>query len=263
MNPVIEILDVTPALALEWLASNENNRRLRPPIVAKYARDMANGDWAMTGEAIKLDFAGNLIDGQHRLNAVVRSGATIPMVVVKNLHPESQSVMDAGAKRSQADALVLDGVPNAQLMVGIARLCLKVPALGYSPKSEIDPSNAQVHRFVREHESALMRATEQASSYRKKIDLLPSTIGATLMRLSEVDVFETATFFDSLADMRTEGPGDPRYALLSRLRKMKNNRIAKNSVYEVSLVLRVWNKWRAGESALTLPTAALPPKKIL
>jgi len=63
----IEIVSVTPDQASAWLATNAtNNRKISTTIVNQYARDMIAGRWEITGEAIKFDTTGRLIDAALR-----------------------------------------------------------------------------------------------------------------------------------------------------------------------------------------------------
>src|SRR4051794_31155207 len=107
VTPTTSIEDVTPAVAADMLAANTKNRTLRRTLVDVYAADMAKGNWQFTGEAVKISTDGVLLDGQHRLEAIVQAGVTVPMLVVRGLPRATQDVMDSGAKRSAADALRL------------------------------------------------------------------------------------------------------------------------------------------------------------
>ena len=49
----VEIVDVTPQMAKEWLASNPENRRLDKGHAASLARDMQAGNWRLTGQSIQ------------------------------------------------------------------------------------------------------------------------------------------------------------------------------------------------------------------
>ncbi len=97
-------VNVTPPLAEMYLERNGRNRNIRPDVVSNYARDMSAHRWQITGEAIKLDADGNLLDGQHRLRAVIKSGETVTMLVIEGLPPEAQRVMDSGKPRTAGDA---------------------------------------------------------------------------------------------------------------------------------------------------------------
>src|ERR1700712_1414339 len=107
--PVVEVLDVSPSMAEEWLAKTPANRNIRRSAVDAYARDMLAGHWVLNGETVKISTTGHLLDGQHRLNAVVAAAVTVPMIVVSNIPAEVMATVDAGVKRTYADALRLQG----------------------------------------------------------------------------------------------------------------------------------------------------------
>ena len=86
MTEKIGIVRVTPALATEWLEGNVAlNRRLIPNLVTFYAAEMRAGKWRVNGESIKFSKSGALMDGQHRLHAIIKVNQSIPMVVVREL----------------------------------------------------------------------------------------------------------------------------------------------------------------------------------
>lgn len=77
-----------------------NYRKLNLSTVKLYAKDMADGNWKENGETIKIDINGNLIDGQHRLQAIVDSGISVELVIVEGLDPSVADTIDIGRKRS-------------------------------------------------------------------------------------------------------------------------------------------------------------------
>ena len=94
-DPPVKWVDISPELAEEWLGKNHGNRNQRDHKIIAYTRDIKDGNWLQTGETIKFDTDGRLIDGQHRLEAIHRSGETLRMLVVMGLSPHVQSVLDA------------------------------------------------------------------------------------------------------------------------------------------------------------------------
>lgn len=103
---------ITPATAAAYLATNaDHQRRLSAHIVTRYAADMRSGRWMQTHQGIAFDANGKLIDGQHRLSAIVESGASVGMIVYRNAAPESICVIDDNYTRSiQQTMKILDGV---------------------------------------------------------------------------------------------------------------------------------------------------------
>lgn len=104
---------VTPKVAKEWLGKNQNNRPLSQSAVDVLVEAIRNDEWVQNGEAIKFSASGVLIDGQHRLEAIVQTGRTLEMVVVRGLEEESFNTIDQGRKRSFSDMLARDGETNA------------------------------------------------------------------------------------------------------------------------------------------------------
>ena len=74
-------MKVTPELAKSWLESNTFNRKVSQHTVQKYAADMRSGNWHLNHQGIAFDDKGTMVDGQHRLFAVIDSGVTIEMMV--------------------------------------------------------------------------------------------------------------------------------------------------------------------------------------
>lgn len=98
---------IGPETAESLLQYNTRNRTLRDAHAAKLAADMAAGQWR---DGSTLLFAGTgedriLLDGQHRLQAVVDSKTDIDFIVVEGLSPDDQQAVDTGLRRSLADVL--------------------------------------------------------------------------------------------------------------------------------------------------------------
>ena len=73
---------ITPKTAEKYLEQNTNNyRRMNRNKVSIYARDMKNGSWQTNGEAIKFNKRGELVDGQHRLKAIMEADVPVKMLV--------------------------------------------------------------------------------------------------------------------------------------------------------------------------------------
>lgn len=113
---------ITPMLAKAYLTSNTSNRSIRETAVEEYASEMRAGRWKKTHQGIAFDTNGALVDGQHRLLAVVKSGVSVELAVTRGVEADTQDVVDAGRKRTTADQLMLrHGVKNANLTAASAR----------------------------------------------------------------------------------------------------------------------------------------------
>ena len=117
----ISIVDVTPAQAKVWLDEcNTKNRRLNPSHVRRIALQMKNGQWLFNGDTICFDTNGILVDGQHRLEAIVESGVTVKCIIVRNLDPQVIMTKDIEMKtRNLSDLLAMDKVKDASNVAAI------------------------------------------------------------------------------------------------------------------------------------------------
>lgn len=107
-----ESVNITPALAREWLKGNAGNRALRPSHVETLRISFSRGEFVTTHQGIAFDADGEIIDGQHRLTAIsmMPEGFAAKMLVTWGLDREKAfPVIDATqAKRSTSDVLRVD-----------------------------------------------------------------------------------------------------------------------------------------------------------
>ena len=105
MKQSTAIETITPRIASSYLELNHRNRPLRKTHIRSLAFDMINGDWQVTHQGIAFDTNGTLIDGQHRLYAIIEAGVPIKMLVTRGCSASSFSILDRGANRSPSDIL--------------------------------------------------------------------------------------------------------------------------------------------------------------
>lgn len=245
---------IGPSEATRILERNTANRPVRDRVVRTYARDMKAGRWRQTGEAIKISASGALLDGQHRLWAIIESGATLPLMVVRGVDPEAQQVMDTGAKRSVHDHLHFKGKQNTRVLAAAARLALTEPGAGFVEEAVENPSPAEIEEFIDAHEPGISEAASRSTSYIPDVPMIPSVLAVAWMRMVAIDPDAAREFWDAIKEQRTHGTGDPRLALSKRLHnaKMQRSRIPQRQM--LSLVFRSWNAWRRGVSMRSIGT---------
>lgn len=128
-------INVDPPLATKWLENNFRNRPVKEDVIAAYARDMLNGTWVATHQGVAFNDRDELIDGQHRLRAIVKSGCTVRMMVTFGLpsvidgkEMTTMDCVDRGTPRSVADQLTIQhGMKHATIIAmttrSLAALC--------------------------------------------------------------------------------------------------------------------------------------------
>lgn len=103
-----ELMKVTPSQAKLWLGANNGNRKLRGWWVSALAEAIKRGEWIASHQGIAFTENGRLIDGQHRLSAIVSANIPVEMLVVRGVPENAFKVIDAGVKRSISDLTGLD-----------------------------------------------------------------------------------------------------------------------------------------------------------
>lgn len=124
-----KIVTITPKIASEYLKFNISNRPIRKKFVDHLANEFLKGKYIMSHQGIAFSEDGYLIDGQHRLLAIVKSGVTVDMLVSEGVVAEAFSVIDTGEKRQIGDELSARyGIKSAHRICAIinkvAFLCL-------------------------------------------------------------------------------------------------------------------------------------------
>lgn len=99
------VMTITPDIAEQMLSKNtENYRAINHRRVETYAREMALGVWQENGEPIHVYEDGTIANGQHRLNAIVKSGASVPMLIVTGIKKDVKT-WDRGSTRTVGQIL--------------------------------------------------------------------------------------------------------------------------------------------------------------
>lgn len=100
-------VDVTPKMAADLIATNPKNRALKKNKINKYKMQIVTGGFECTHQGIAITEEGKLIDGHHRLTAIVETGITVRLFVVYNAKESSK--IDQGAARSDRDSMYMSG----------------------------------------------------------------------------------------------------------------------------------------------------------
>jgi hypothetical protein len=167
-------MKISPTVALMILADrNGQNRDIERRRVAKYVSDMITGKWEVHGGGLQFNRQGQLIDGQHRLEAVIESNVTVDFMVTFGVEDKAIIAIDEGRPRSNLDVariLGLEGV-NKQIM-SIASYLLEYR--GVKDKR----SRSDFLQYVQTHAEAL----EFVSSRLSARGLVKAPIGAAIVR---------------------------------------------------------------------------------
>ena len=125
----VEIEVITPAAARKMLEGNTDNRKLRSHRVSQYSDAMKRGMWTIQNDAITISKSGKLLNGQHRLTAIIEANETCQCIVLRGVDDDTYATIDSGLSRTVNDSLVHAGVgTNATHMSPVAKTLIALEA---------------------------------------------------------------------------------------------------------------------------------------
>lgn len=110
---------VSPDQAREWLSSSKGNRNLKQSTIDMLVREILADRWKPGASVIRFDEDGCLIDGHHRLTAVMKSGKTVLVDVARGVSSADSVAIDVGVSRSMVDIMTMRGGRGARFFVPV------------------------------------------------------------------------------------------------------------------------------------------------
>jgi hypothetical protein len=163
ISVVVEL--VTPQIAETYLWANHGNRPIIRNIVIRYAREMTAGNWLLTHQGICFDTSGRLVDGQHRLAAILESGVSVQMVVTRGISYGNQIAMDDHAKRTAAASLsIATGSPITEWTVATVR-----SAIEFNASAQLKMSKIELRERVEQFSGPLKFLEQYSPRQHKKV----------------------------------------------------------------------------------------------
>lgn len=235
---------IGPDDARQMLARNTSNRKVAKSRVQLLADAMSRGDFTFTGESIIFDSDGNLLNGQHRLYAVLASEQPIWTVVVRRVAPDAFVHMDRGFRRLVGDDLRRLGFSDYNSLAAATKLVLSYEAniIGNNTARTL-VANIDAQRQEAVANRPLYERSIAFASSCRPTGINPSAMCAFMVlcsRRSSIEAtFEWATRFQQGANMEV---GDSRIALG---RWLTNNK-KRPGEYHLSALIFAWNAYRQG-----------------
>lgn len=246
----VQIVDITPAMAEQFLKNDTHNRPATPRTVEEYARDMAAGNWHTNGEAFQIAEDGTVLNGGHRFRAIVMSGVTLKdQVLVTGLPIAAQKTMDGGRKRNMTQDLQIMGVSNAGTCTGLTLRGWLWDKGDVKFTRTVRPTRLELDEYWVKNQSQIERAAEIARRVNNTFRPATATaVGTVHLITSRISVGDAAEFFAFLGSGAGLEEGNPILALRNRMVRdytLKNH----NTDYtKIHMILRAWNGWRDDET---------------
>lgn len=218
-KPTMRLEKITPSKAREWLKVNKQNRPYSEWFADHLASAIADKVFVLNGDAIRFDVNGQVIDGQHRLWAIVKSGVAIESYVIRGLPPESFDTIDRGHVRTNAHVLARHGEKHYAMLAAVCQLAYRCDSRGvilpHSSCSKMRPD--EIQRVLSVYGTWFRPACAYASHTKTK--LIPSSevafFVATGSRLHGDEI--TLRFWNRVLKAEELKSGTPEHTLFKRL----------------------------------------------
>lgn len=242
---------VTPAKAKEFIESNVHNRRIRQKTLLRYSTDMKAGRWKEdTFELIKISPSGRILDGQHRLHAIVKSNVSLNLHVAFGVPENVFDVLDSGSIRNAADVFKIADVPNDHALPSIIQQyyvlsCGKASSSASSGKL----TNAQLLESYNANQDFWQKVTRRAFVWYSQFAkiLPPSVFGGFYAHFYTINPDQACHFMDQMA---TGANLTNSVIALLRTKLLQDKMSIRKMppVVKFALIIKAWNTYRTNKT---------------
>jgi hypothetical protein len=246
----VELVNVTPDIAEMYLANNGHNRPLNRNRVSSLSAAMQSGEWKLNGETIILSETGKLLDGQHRLKAVVHYGKPVDLLVARGAPDDSFITIDTGKTRSTGDILHMTGVNDGGISAAVAKLLWQM----LRRQSLQTPAPASyLIKVLDRYPSAKKWIAATAGS---KVNTVTSRSCLVLACVYLEDIaqkpYDAGRFFKAVTEGANLPEGDPVLALRNRLITVRSSGGRLDSSWSWPITAKAVSYFEAGQKVSKL-----------
>ena len=119
----VSITNITPIMAAEFLENNKSNRKINKKQLEMIVRSIEADKWRLTHQGVAFYNDGELADGQHRLQAIVKTGRTLKMPVFTGIERDTDTILaiDCGKGRTVIDSASISGLKIKPSDISVAK----------------------------------------------------------------------------------------------------------------------------------------------
>lgn len=235
---------ITPSFAKKLLEQNVNNRRISQPILLRYVSDMVNGKWKEdTGELIKISKTGRVLDGQHRLQAVIKANCSIFFHIAYNINDEVFDVLDSGKLRNATDCFKISDIKHENIIPStIAHFKLLQDGKRKGQQANFKLTNAELLKTYYDDEQFWQEVARLSVNWYKAFAkvLPPSWIGGFYAHFYKLNSEKADEFMNQLCTGM-----DISNITINLLRtKLMQDRMSLRKMHQnmkMALIIKTWN----------------------
>lgn len=248
----------TPDIA-EYILQNHHgtNRPMSQISINQYRDDILAGVWTFAADPIRFDTNGYLIDGQHRMAALVAAGKqnpniTLMFTVATGLDPSTIKAIDQGRKRTAGQQLAIaGGVKNYNAVAAGAKFAYLYETEGLNTNSRRRKISAPIIEQWVDQNRAIV---DHVNGHHQKIrgtDIPNGAATAAALILAKIDPDEEEDFFTILHEGGA-AKDSPITTLDKRMARLRRQGAYQHPEANIYMVFKAWNAWRKGKTMTRL-----------
>lgn len=253
------IIEVTSVMAQKWLDRDPARSAETNAAAANRIRtDIRNGDFTFTGDPVKFDCEGNLVDGRARLAAIARESSItskkpVRVAVAVGIDRTVRDNIGTGKTWTLKDMLLDDNVDNAQ------RIAPALSAIqGWIQSNSTDivvdsVTNRTSRRFLAEHPEVrdiANEATRLTTDGPIKGGLKMKQVAALIWAFDQIDRNERYAFFNRIVTGANLTENDPIWHLRETFKRQRDAKpeLKVSGRIMMAVTIKAWNAFREGRS---------------
>lgn len=247
----------SPEVGKACLALNKNNYRA----IGKAWSDQILSDmvaeptrFKQAGDAIRFDCGGALLDGQHRLDALVRSGKTFILWFIAGLPEEAREVIDFGRPRKVSHLLRNMGYENYFLLSAAASWLIRIRKGQSAPSGLLRPKDGagtveEVLQVVKGHPDLVKSCLKGRQG--RTISVVPGSLVAAVHYIGGVCLKEAALADSFVKDLKPNNSHNQKSAAFVwrlELEGMRDRGLSASPEFKARGTIEAWNLFMMGAS---------------
>lgn len=257
MEPTAKVETITVEIAKALLLNNKLNRPVNKINLTSLTNEMLRNNFHLTGEAIKISINDDLLDGQHRLLAIIASGKPQELFVIRGLKPDSFKYMDAGKNRNAADILGIQKIKNPADYAAMAQFIIYFNRKNFAGTAGKQTghagrlTNSDINEFVVSN----LKSMEDSHPYgykKKTVFLSPKWMASLHYCLKQIDEKQAEEFCWKLSIGENLSAKSPIFVLRDLLLDNVRAKRKMAPVEKLALIFKAWNLFRENRKVTIL-----------
>lgn len=243
---------LTSQQCAKLLEKNVHNRGMRDAVVCRYATDMKEKRWTLTGEPVIIAANGDLMNGQHRLAACVKAGIPLITLVIRGVDRNTFAEIDTGVPRTAGDVLTIGGLDPglAKTCAAAARKAIMLEQNGSLTRGKVTQSlltPARIDEWVTANPRIVVVAKQIHAMYRTNSPLVRSEATFLAFFMLRIDADSTLDFFDGVFSGADLAETDPRLVFRARVQAQRGSTVKWTLTAKMQAAIRAWHWFVRGK----------------